>query len=147
MSEYYFAYGSNMNPDRMRDRELQVVDKCSGLIRDLTLKFNKKDGPTFGHASVHFSRQSVVEGVLYKLKSQEEIKKLDVYETTPILYSRDLFPVETSQGVIYAWTYIANDAALGKNLLPEAWYLNHLLAGKPWLSDEYFQYLSTFKQT
>ncbi len=146
MSEYYFAYGSNMNPDRMNDRQLNVVDKCAGQVRDLTLRFDKKDGASFGHASVHFSRNSIVEGVLYRLNDVGEVKKLDVYETTPILYSRDLFAVECEWGVIYAWVYIANNAALGKKLNPEPWYLDHLLAGKPWLTDEYYQFLLSYHQ-
>ena len=146
MSDYYFAYGSNMNPDRMSERDLNVVDKCAGSICDLTLKFDKKDGPTYGHASVHVSRNSTVEGVLYQLQDTDEIKKLDVYEATPYLYSRELMAVNCSWGVIYAWVYIANSAALGEKLKPEQWYLNHLLAGKPWLSESYYQYLLSFSK-
>lgn len=144
LSEYYFAYGSNMNPERMLDRDLGVIDKCAGRVSNMTLRFDKKDGPSHGHASVHYRRDSVVEGVLYRLNGIDEIRKLDVYETTPILYSRDLFAVECEWGVIYAWVYIANIAALGEKLKPEPWYLNHLLAGKPWLSEKYYQFLSSF---
>jgi len=154
-SEWYFAYGSNMNPNRMIDRGLQWREVHSGWMDGVQLCFNKSSlaHPAVGHANIRVPsefqcgeesrlRQTRVEGVLYRLTSPLMIAKLDRFEHTPINYSRELFAIssyvnDSSLEQIYAWTYIANPAVLKEGLLPDATYLSHLLAGKPWLTGKY----------
>ena len=109
---YYFAYGSNMNPARMRSRGLQFDEALAGQLRGFALCFNKRahDRPERSYANIRYQRDGVVEGVLYRLSHADEIRKMDPFEGTPIFYSRERMPVITAQGVIAAWVYVANPA-------------------------------------
>ncbi len=132
-----------MNAERMRIRGLNVRRALAGRIDHLALSFNKKaaDAPHRSYANVVYRQGSAVEGVLYELDSQHEIHKMDPFEGAPRLYSRDIFSVNTDEGFISSWVYVANKAMIEEGLLPARWYLNHLLEGKPYLSAPYFQSL------
>lgn len=146
MSHWYFAYGSNMNLARMHDRGMQVVDVRPGLMRNFRLVFNKcavgEDG--LAHANIAYAPGDRVEGVLYELVDVGEIRRMDPYEGAPRLYSRDVFPIEIDAGAHQpAWVYVANRAVILEGLRPAAWYLAHLLEGRPHLSDAYYRWLQT----
>jgi cation transport regulator ChaC len=140
---FYFAYGSNMNPERMAQRGLAVVAALPGWLDNMTLRFNKRARrePLCACANIAWLPGSRVEGVLYQLADEQQIALLDPYEGTPRYYSRERFPVHTPQGVKNGWVYVANPANIDDNLLPMRWYLNHLLCGKPFLSAEYYRWL------
>lgn len=144
MSSYYFAYGSNMNQERMTLRGLEFHRAIAGRIQNLKLAFNKRaaDAPHRSYANVIYQPGHVVEGVLYELAGPQEIVKMDPFEGAPRLYSREIYEIETDEGVIPSWVYIANKAMITEGLLPARWYLNHLLAGQDFLSEGYFQELS-----
>jgi len=144
--KHYFAYGSNMNKERMRARGVQFSEMFVGFLPNMQLRFNKlcKNTGT-GHANIVYCRESIVEGVVYHLESSDDLNTLDRFETTPKYYSREIIPVKSpgnhAGDGIAAWVYIANRAVLCEGLLPERWYLNHLLAGEPYLTPRYFQSL------
>ncbi len=144
MVSWYFAYGSNMNPGRVRERGLNVVDVQAASINDLSLRFDKaaREHPGEGHANLVWLRGSTAEGVLYRLVAPVEIEKMDPFETAPRYYSREVITVQTGQGPVQAWTYFANAAVRRDGLLPSRDYLDHLLAGQPWLSPKYFDWLA-----
>ena len=143
MSDYYFAYGSNMNPDRMAARGLSVLRALAGRLDDVSLAFNKRaaDAPHRSYANVVYAPGDQVEGVLYQLACPHEISKMDPFEGTPRLYSRELFSIGTAEGVLQAWVYVANRAMITEGILPERWYLDHLLAGRRFLSETYWNRL------
>lgn len=136
---YYFAYGSNMNPARMTRRGLEFVDVCPGRIEGLAMRFNKvsRHNREWACANLVYAPGEQVEGVLYRLVSTEEITKLDSFEGTPRYYNRDRFPVHTDDGFRIAWTYIANPGVVDNNILPLRWYVEQLLEGAAFLSEEY----------
>lgn len=144
MSDYYFAYGSNMNAERMRLRGLRFQRALSGHIENLALAFNKRaaDAPHRAYANVIYRPGERLEGVLYQLDSVEEIIKMDPFEGAPRFYSREIYQVQTISGPISAWMYVANRAMLSEGLAPERWYLEHLLAGQSYLTEPYFERLS-----
>ncbi len=144
MSQYYFAYGSNMNPQRMATRGLSVVRALPGRLEGLQLVFTKRasDAPHRSYANVAYAPGNEVEGVLYELTNEQEIAKMDPFEGAPFRYSRDVFNVVTAEGTLPAWVYVANGAMLEMGLLPARWYLEHLLAGKAYLSEAYYHQLS-----
>jgi gamma-glutamylcyclotransferase (GGCT)/AIG2-like uncharacterized protein YtfP len=143
MPSYYFAYGSNMNPARMAARDISTVRHFPGTLTGFDLNFDKAaHGEDAGHASVYLAPGQVVEGLVYELVHENELSKLDHFETTPVLYSRELYPIEYQGATLWSWVYIANSAALSAGRRPERWYLNHLLAGKPYLSENYYQRLA-----
>jgi hypothetical protein len=139
----YFAYGSNMNRARVAARGLRVLGCESARLAGVRLVFDKasREHPECGHANLGFARGSAVEGVLYELIDVEEIRKMDPFERTPINYSREAVSVETPHGSVAAWTYFANPSVRCGGLKPERAYLEHLLAGRPYLSDPYFSWL------
>ena len=67
--KHYFAYGSNMNPDRVRQRKMSFESAASGHLFDYSLRFNKRSVkyPGTAAANVMVSAKGVTEGVLYRL--------------------------------------------------------------------------------
>lgn len=143
MTDYYFAYGSNMNVDRMRERDVAFVSALPGSLFHHRLAFNKSSTEISGISYANIVREigGVVEGVLYQLSDEQQLFKLDVFEGTPYFYSRDKFWIEAGGERIAAWVYVANAALIKEGLKPAHWYLQHLLAGKDYLTDEYYYML------
>ncbi len=140
---HYFAYGSNMNPLRIRERGLEIVSERGARLPHFRLTFNKmsRDHSGYGHANIEFLRGAHTEGVLYELSAPGEILKMDPYERAPWNYGRDIVEVHTVHGVEWAWTYFANPAVHVTDLAPSADYQAHLLAGEAHLSDDYLEEL------
>lgn len=134
---WYFAYGSNMDAERMRTRGVGFVAIRGGRLPGYGLCFDKRAGTGYGHACFRHAPGEVLEGVLYRLDDPAGIVRLDPYERTPVNYSREPFTVATDSESIVAWTYVANPAVLEAGLRPQPDYLAHLLAGQPWLSPDY----------
>ena len=141
---FYFAYGSNMNPARMRSRGLAFSEAMAGRLEGYALCFDKRahDRPGRSYANIRYQRGGVVEGVLYRLAHEDEIWKMDPFEGTPIFYSRERMPVMTARGVQPAWVYVANPAMREEGLWPSRSYLEHLLAGREFLSPAYWEALA-----
>lgn len=140
---WYFAYGSNMDPERVRARGLVVDESRGGVLSGVRLTFNKqsRDHPLGGHANLTFDREARTEGVLYRLYDPNQIALMDRFEHTPINYSREIVKVLATGEVIAAWTYFANPAVIRPNLRPERSYLRHLLAGRSFISEAYYTWL------
>ena len=140
---HYFAFGSNMNPQRVRDRGLSIETIEGGRLRGFELLFNKqaRDLKGIGRANIRPRHHSFVEGVLYRLADDFEIDKMDRFEGTPWQYSREIVPVETRRGVRWAWTYVGNPAVIVNGLRPDQAYLDHLIAGAEFLSAPYLERL------
>ncbi|NQD91736.1 gamma-glutamylcyclotransferase [Pseudomonas sp. CrR25] len=143
---WYFAYGSNMNPRRMQERGLTVREALPGRLPGFALCFNKRavDRPGCAYANIRHQRDGVVEGVLYRLAELDEVAKLDPFEGAPIFYSRERLAILAGHGVQPAWVYIANPAFREDGLLPARDYLEHLLAGRAFLSDAYWSALAAW---
>lgn len=159
----YFAYGSNMNPDRVRERGIGFEHACGASLAGFALAFDKtsRHHEGVGHANLIYAPGSVVEGVLYWLRSSSEIDKMDRFESTPVNYSREVVRVEIDlaevptgeehfahpegrRTVVHTWTYFANPAVRRSGLRPPRSYLDHLLAGERYLSSDYFSVLKSW---
>ena len=129
-----------MNAARVAERGLEVVSAVAGRLADFALVFDKvsRQHLDIAHANITFARGNEVEGVLYELGHADEILKMDVFEAAPVNYGRDVVGVTTGEGTIWAWTYFANPAVRASGRLPSVEYLNHLLAGQPFLSATYY---------
>ena len=92
----YFAYGSNMNPARVRERGISFHHACSASLGGFQLAFDKasRQHQGVGHANIVFAPGTWVEGVLYWLDSETEIGKMDRFESTPVNYSREVIQVD-----------------------------------------------------
>lgn len=143
MITWYFAYGSNMNPARMRARGLDFEQRCAGVLPGFQMRFNKAAAGKSGvaYANIVYQPQLQVEGVLYKLNDHSAISLMDHYEGSPVRYSREVFSIGTGRDFVDAWVYIANPKMLDEQLLPERRYLQHLLSAEDLLSEPYYRWL------
>ncbi len=139
VSPYYFAYGSNMNPERMRARGLPFADYCPARLPGYALAFNKRahNKSGIGYANIERRVGAEVEGVLYRLESDADLLRMDRYEGTPVRYSREIFAVVAGSETVPAWVYVANPAYIASALRIEQNYINHLLAAEGLLSPAY----------
>ena len=144
---WYFAYGSNMNPLRMAARGIETIERIPAYLPRFKLCFNKRANNKQGvaYANIRRCEQSRVYGALYRLARAEDIQLLDPFEGTPVRYGREVFELFTDSGAeqsaIAAWAYTANTPWLDENLLPEAAYIQHLLAGADLYPESYRQRL------
>ena len=142
--DHYFAYGSNMNPARVWERGLRFTAVRGAWLQDRRLVFDKvaRLHPHAAHANIVYAPGERVEGVLYWLAGSAEIVKMDPFERAPWNYGRDAVEVRAGEEVIWAWTYFANRAVRRDGLRPPAEYLAHMLAGRAFLSADYFDGLA-----
>ena len=142
----YFAYGSNMDANRMKERKINFISRKFAVLPGYSLVFNKKScNGNFSYANILPAEDKQVEGVLYEFPDRE-ILKLDVFESCPEQYIRIEITVHDQRGNrIPAVTYIAHPDKIVDGHLPEKEYLDHLLAGKDLLSEKYIDFLMTIR--
>jgi len=139
----YFAYGSNMNPARMKDRGVMFYSREPLILPGYGLKFHKiaYHDPNTGAANIVPDENCVVEGILYKI-TWAGIRNLDKHEGYPTEYDRVLLQVPIADGIEKEiLTYIAHPHRTSEGLKPSRDYLNHLLAVGDILSRDYYDYL------
>ena len=103
-NRFYFAYGSNMNPDRIRDRipNARVVGRAT--IRGWRLVERL-------YADIERAKGGRVEGVLY-LVSETEMHRLDSYEGYPTVYGTvSLNAYLDAEHKVQAFTYAMTKSA------------------------------------
>ena len=144
--EMYFAFGSNMNPDRMRERKAFFTERVGAKLSDYKMSFTFRRPDGRGSCNIKPEKSSVVHGALYTLESGG-LDRLDVFEMVPEgCYRRQYVIVETSDGEqIEATTYVVTDEFYQEGLVPRREYLDHCLAGKDVLPAEYYDFLESYK--
>ena len=142
---YYFAYGSNMDQDRMKNRCkgcAKFTIMFRGIMKNWQLVFNKisKHDENVVYANIMPKESAMVEGVIYKIneKCRDE---LDYWEGYPEDYQRPNMLVESDNGKLDCVVYIANPAKVREGLKPTKEYLSHLLEGRDFLSPNYISFL------
>lgn len=85
---YYFAYGSNLSTDQLRERIGAVRAIGAGMLRGHELVFSGYSSTRGGAtASLRPSRGGAVPGQVFRVSS-EQIEQLDRYEGHPTHYKR-----------------------------------------------------------
>lgn len=143
----YFAYGSNMNPERMIERGVSFTSRERAVLKGWRLKFNKVSSINAreGYANIERDDNSVVEGILYTIEDKD-IEKLDTFEGYPKHYNRVVLKVKKDNGEeVEALVYIANPDKVKDGLKPSKEYLNHLLRGCDLLSENYCNMLRNWE--
>ena len=103
-NRFYFAYGSNMNPDRIRERIPQARPVGTAFILGWRIKERL-------YADIERSKGGRVDGVLYLL-TQTEILHLDAYEGYPRTYGCvELDAMIDPVHKVPAFTYVMTEAA------------------------------------
>ncbi|QTP55674.1 gamma-glutamylcyclotransferase [Billgrantia sulfidoxydans] len=140
---YYFAYGSNMNVARVEARIGATRRVLPGRLDDHALRFDKASRVAgLAHANVAPAAGERVEGALFELLEPAQIERMDPFEGYPHEYERHRLPIATREGPIEAWVYIAAPGTTAEALKPAREYLDHLLAGEPFLSADYHRRLA-----
>jgi hypothetical protein len=142
---WYFAYGSNMDPARLKarctDKGAPVLERVAGHLPGWRLAFNKQRlrRPGEGAANVMEDPAGLVEGTLNRMPATG-LDLLDADEGVSIgQYDRRCVRVtRVDTGVaIDAVMYVALPSVVAGGLRPPRWYLDHLLAGRDVLSAAY----------
>jgi len=142
MSVINFAYGRNMDFNKLKERGVSFEFIGMGILENYELKFNKialnKKG--VGYANVVRSKGSKVEGLLFSMKN---IERLDKFEGFPKHYQKENLEIHHSGTLVRAIVYVAVSNMISNNLKPEKSYLSNLLSAKEYLSDEYYRFLKS----
>ncbi|MFQ3788432.1 gamma-glutamylcyclotransferase family protein [Halomonas sp. A29] len=140
---YYFAYGSNMNVARVEARIGATRRSLPGVLHDHALRFDKVSRVAgIAHANVVPCAGERVEGALFELLQPAQIERMDPFEGYPLEYERHRLPIATQEGTLEAWVYIAAPGTTAPALRPAREYMDHLLAGEPFLSADYHRRLT-----
>ena len=127
-----FAYGSNMNLNRLTQRVPSAVKVCNVFLPGYKLvcnKVSKKDGSAKANIVKTDNLGELVWGVLFYINSNEK-PLLDKAEGLGMGYNEDTltFSDETNNPYV-AQVYIADSKAVDNNLLPFDWYKDFIVSG------------------
>lgn len=141
----YFAYGSNCDPLVMEKKGVEFTTRQRVVLSGYRLLFNKKSlrenlPESIGFANINKWQDGTVEGILYQLVPGV-LSRLDESERYPNHYDRIRVVVEGDSGTEECWAYQATPAVTADGLVPSRNYLNHILAGREFLSQQYFEAL------
>jgi gamma-glutamylcyclotransferase (GGCT)/AIG2-like uncharacterized protein YtfP len=145
----YFAYGSNLNLERLKSRGVTVYNSEQGILEDWRLVFNLIDETLVGagFANIEPCKGCKVEGLIYSI-SDSSIANLDKFEDHPRDYMKDYVDVIDCNGEkIKCLAYIAQKNRIQPSLTPTEEYLNHILKGQKWFSEAYYQNLLKVKKS
>lgn len=148
---YYFAFGSNMNIERLetarlRPEGLRVHEVVGGRLDDYRVCFDKTASSLIlgGVTNIQPSPGECVYGTLNQV-NQAALDILDRYEAVADnLYQRIKVRCQRSDGQwVDAVAYQAQPP-FDSDARPCREYLGHLLAGQAYLPAEYFERLKTW---
>jgi len=145
---YYFAYGSNMDVEQLKERSKKISDTKFlvvgvALLPKYSLKFNKKSKDGSGKANIVYDQKSEVEGIIFEM-TDEQLKVLDDEE---VGYHRENIAVNLQKQSTQVITYIADINNLCDGLFPTEKYLGRIKKGARdfKLSRSYQEKLNSFK--
>ena len=129
----YFAYGSNLFIARLRteDRAPSAEKVATARLAAHTLRFHKesrRDGSGKCDAYATGCETDKVWGVVFK-SDETEIESLDRAEACGYGYDKAWVDVETDQGDMRAFTYVASHTHIKAELLPFPWYKRYVVEG------------------
>ncbi len=126
----YFAYGSNLHPERLRERtpSAQVI----GLVElpEHELCFHKlgQDGSAKCDARQTGDTRHTVHGVVYRIEERHRAE-LDWAESRGEGYDARIVRLRSGARHLQAWSYHARGEAIVSGLKPFDWYLDYVVAG------------------
>jgi hypothetical protein len=126
----YFAYGSNMSTDRLRERMPSCKPTGIATLSGHVLRFHKRSTDKSGKCNAFASgNDSSVIGVLFNFDPAERAK-LDEAEGVGSGYERAMVTVINEKGRRRkVLTYLAMPDYIDNSLKPYGWYKDFVLAG------------------
>ena len=126
----YFAYGSNMSPERLRaaDRTPSATLIGAARVAGYRLVFDKvgRDGSGKADCQRTVALTDVVHGALFRIAHGDR-PALDRAEGLGNGYDAFEISVVTESGIVSALTYLATRK--DSTLKPLTWYMHHVLHG------------------
>ena len=135
--EMQFAYGSNMDSDRLKQKGIERILENTKIARldDWEFGFTKKSDDGSGKANIIPKTGSIVWGLLLELDSAavEEMDRSEGTRANIPHYTKETIRVITDDGVEYECkTYVANfhpDRFDEDGVPPSKRYLKHIVDG------------------
>jgi gamma-glutamylcyclotransferase (GGCT)/AIG2-like uncharacterized protein YtfP len=128
---YYLGFGSNLDPDRLRERIGGWNSTVKGTLPDFRLTFNKKasfDDCLYANIVTGLEGKDVP--VVGYGVNQEAIEKLDWQEGVPYHYIRTVLPMRTESGEeLLGWAFLANPDMVIRGGKVSDQYHQHLVRG------------------
>ena len=125
----YFAYGSNLHPERLRRRIPGAELIGAGRLQDYRLEFHKRswvDGS--GKCDVVPASGETVYGALFRLPDSGR-ERLAKFEGVGQGYEENEHRIESDSGEVVAFLYRAQPQAIDGDLKPFDWYKALVLVG------------------
>jgi gamma-glutamylcyclotransferase (GGCT)/AIG2-like uncharacterized protein YtfP len=125
--ELYFAYGSNMLEQRLKDRMGSAEFFSNAWIRSYEVRFRKKSDDGSGKADLVQTGNpgDIVHGVVYQFDPNER----DALNAAEPGYDPETIEVQNTTGVLKATTYLAREDQIDESLKPYTWYRDVILCG------------------
>lgn len=144
-NQYYFAFGSNLDVNRIKGRNVKYIQRIPAILHDYKITFDKQVSgiPGETYANIQSEKDSIVEGAIY-VTDLQGIERLDraegIHGNHYIRKEIDVI-IKESQKKVRVWVYIAHPSkiVIGK---PSKGYLQYILAGKDVFSESYYQNLT-----
>ena len=127
---YYFAYGSNLHPERLRERVPSSRALAVAELDGHLLRFHKRGRDGSGKCSILPSDRprDRVFGVVYRMAAAERAN-LDRAEGLGAGYLRVELTVRVEGAAQPVFSYRAQDGHIDDALAPFTWYHRLVLAG------------------
>ena len=142
VSEYYFGYGANLNPDRFIKLNLNFKDCGVAYLQDHQIDFSLPTEYKFkSYAGVHVKKGAIVPGYLVQM-DKLSLKYLDVLEWCGFgAYERVKRKVKLEGKELDAWIYVVKNPDF--NRYPSKIYLENMIkaANQNNFSSEYIDLL------
>ncbi|MCT3944942.1 gamma-glutamylcyclotransferase [Elizabethkingia anophelis] len=123
-----FAYGSNMNLNRLKERVPSANKLLNVFIKGYTIKCNKisTDGSSKANIIKTSNDDDIVWGVIFDIDNSEK-SNLDEYEGG---YNESTLSFLDSENNPHeAQVYIADESTVNEELLPYDWYKEYIVSG------------------
>jgi gamma-glutamylcyclotransferase (GGCT)/AIG2-like uncharacterized protein YtfP len=126
----YFAYGSNMFTERLRERTRSCRFLTAAVLREYTLKFHKKSTDGSGKCNAYYTgnKDDEVIGVVFDIDPMDK-PGLDEFEGLGSGYHEKTVRLSSTKGQLTAFMYEADECAIDDSLRPYAWYKDLVMEG------------------
>lgn len=144
-----FAYGSNMNINRLKERVPSATKICNASIEGYKFSFNKRsnvDGSAKGNIQSTNSNDDKVWGVIFEIDEADK-SGLDEVEGLGKGYNEQQIDLLDDNGnPISAQVYVADAGTINNELLPFDWYKAFVITGAE-QNDLPVEYIQMIKNT
>ncbi|GAB3514228.1 gamma-glutamylcyclotransferase family protein [Emticicia fontis] len=126
-----FAYGSNMNIKRIKQRVPSAIKVSNAFIKNYTMICNKvsRDGSSKANIVQTDNPNDIVWGIIFEISDNEKAD-LDKAEGLGRGYLEAIFNfTDTNNKIHQAQVYIAHKDFINNNLVPYDWYKQIILSG------------------